>query len=74
MGETNEQIWIRKTSKSLWALKLESKNLDLTRISPYRPAASENAACKGLTEDRTRSLAHLNQKTLAPRAATTEAI
>jgi len=49
-------------------------DLDLIRRSPYRPAASENAACKGLTEDRTRSLAHLDQKLLAPRAATTEEI
>jgi len=33
-----------------------------------------NAAIKGLTEDRTRSLAHLDPKLLAPRAATTEEI
>jgi len=32
--------------------------LDLIRRSPYWPAASENAAYEGLTEDRTRSRAH----------------
>jgi hypothetical protein len=34
----------------------------------------ENAAIKGLTEDRTRSRANLVQNLLAPRAATTEEI
>jgi hypothetical protein len=35
-----------------------SSDLDLFRGSPYRPADSDRPHCKGLTEDRTRSLAH----------------
>jgi hypothetical protein len=50
------------------------QDLDLIRRSPYRPAASDSAASTGLTEDRNRSLAQLDQKLLASRAATTEAI
>jgi hypothetical protein len=47
------------------------------QMSDYKGAAlmaSENAAFKGLTEDRTRSLAHLDQNLLASRAATTEVL
>ena len=40
------------------SITARESDLDLIRRSPYRPAASENAASKGLTEDRTRSLAH----------------
>ena len=56
------------------SIEARESDLDLVRRSPYRPAASENAAFKGLTEDRTRSLAHSDQKLLASRAATTGAL
>ena len=56
------------------SLVARCQDLDLIRRSPYRPAASDSAAFIGLTEDRNRSLAQLDQKLLASRAATTEVI
>jgi hypothetical protein len=47
-------------------------HLDSIRRSPYRPAAFVNAAFKGLTEYRNRSLAHQDQKLLAFQTATAE--
>jgi transposase len=41
------------------SIEARLKDLDLTCRSPYRPAASENAVHEGLTEERTRSRAHL---------------
>ncbi|WP_208858217.1 hypothetical protein, partial [Ensifer sp. LC163] len=54
--------------------KARLTDLDLIRRSPYRPAASESVAPKGLTEDRARSLVNLDQNLLALWAATTEAL
>lgn len=48
----------RENQPSPSCFQTRNKDLDPIRRSPYRPAAFENAAFKGLTEDRNRSLAH----------------
>jgi hypothetical protein len=59
MGARIKQIWIGKPVIRLEqkARMIEQKarmiGLEPIRRSPYRPAASESAAIKGLTEDRT---------------------
>lgn len=55
MGKMIEQIWTGKTRFRLRTEKVRTRELDPIRRSPYRPAAPENAANEGLTEDRTRS-------------------
>ena len=58
MGRMIEQIWIRKTRKSLRALKLVAKIWTCSADHHTGQRLLENAAIKGLTEDRTRSRAH----------------
>ena len=74
MGKMIEQIWIGKTSIMTRALKLDKEIWTWPADHHTGQRLLENAAPKGLTEDRTRSLANLDQNLLALRAATTEVI